>query len=191
MTGSQTNGDAKWKEAVEGLTDATIKTFFPDGVAYEIACEGGMTCTTDMLSYKGYLHRWLATATQVAPIIAGKILPVLKTSTEAAVSTCTGEANGRTCGFRWSKRQYDGSHGAGQQMNVLAAVSSLLIEQSPPPYTNETGGTSKGDPLAGLNSHTPHEPRPITAGDRAGAGFLTILLIVAGVGTFSWMSIGV
>ncbi|AEO57010.1 glycoside hydrolase family 76 protein [Thermothelomyces thermophilus ATCC 42464] len=187
-----TNGSDKWREAIEGLADATIKTFFPDGVAYEIACEQGMTCTADMLSFKGYLHRWLATATQVAPILSEKILPVLKTSTEAAVSTCTGEANGRTCGFQWSKRQYDGSHGAGQQMNVLAAVSSLLIDQSPPPYTNMSGGTSKGDPLAGTNSRsTLNEPRQITGGDRAGAGILTILLIAAGVGTFGWMSTGV
>ncbi|KAL2145560.1 hypothetical protein VTI28DRAFT_6798 [Corynascus sepedonium] len=187
-----TKGSDKWKDRLERLTDATVKTFFPDGVAYELACEKHMTCTADMLSFKGYLHRWMATATQVAPFLADKVLPVLKKSTEAAVSTCTGEANGRTCGFKWETRAYDGSKGAGQQMNVLAAVSALLIDQVPPPVSSDSGGTSKGDPMAGSNSrHAKNEPRPITAGDKAGASILTILLIAAGVGTFGWMSTGV
>lgn len=153
-----------------------------------------MSCTADMLSYKGYLHRWMAVATQVAPFLADKILPVLKKSTEAAVSTCTGEANGRTCGFKWNTKAYDGSHGAGQQMNVLGAVSSLLIAQSPPPVTNMTGGTSQGDPEAGTHSDRNNKKgdlRPITAGDKAGASILTILVIVSAMGTFGWMSTGV
>ncbi|KAK3296807.1 glycoside hydrolase family 76 protein [Chaetomium fimeti] len=188
-----TNGSEKWKQRVESLADATIKTFFPDDVAYEIACEEHMSCTADMLSYKGYLHRWMAVATQVAPFLSGKVLPVLKKSTEAAVSTCTGEANGRTCGFKWNTGAYDGSHGAGQQMNVLGAVSSLLIAQSEPPVTNMTGGTSKGDPEAGTHSdrNKKNELRPITAGDKAGASILTILVIVSAVSTFGWMSTGV
>lgn len=151
-----------------------------------------MSCTADMLSFKGYLHRWMATATQIAPFLADKILPVLKTSTEAAISTCTGEANGRTCGFKWNTHAYDGSHGAGQQMNVLAAVSSLLITSAPPPVTNMTGGTSKGDPMAGMHSdHNMPEFKPITTADRAGAGILTILTVGAAVGTFGWMSTGI
>jgi mannan endo-1,6-alpha-mannosidase len=173
------------------LTNATIRLFFPDNIAYEIACEEHMTCTTDMLSFKGYLHRWLAQSTQVAPILADTILPVLKTSTEAAVSTCTGEANGRTCGFKWNTKAYDGSHGAGQQMNVLAAVSTLLIGQAAPPYTNSTGGTSQGDYNAGTNSDTFQEKSdPPTTGDKAGAGILTVLILVSAIGTFGWMSIG-
>jgi mannan endo-1,6-alpha-mannosidase len=150
-----------------------------------------MSCTTDMLSFKGYIHRWMAVATQIAPFLAPKVLPVLRTSTEAAISTCTGEANGRTCGFKWSEKVYDGSKGAGQQMNVLGAVSSLLVDEAAPPVTNDTGGTSKGDPNAGSHSdNLQREERPVTAGDKAGAGILTVLTLAGAVGTFGWMSMG-
>lgn len=166
--------------------------FFPNGIAYEIACEEKMSCTTDMLSFKGYLHRWLATATQLAPFLAPKVRPVLKTSAEAAVATCAGEANGRTCGFKWSTKAYDGSRGAGQQMNVLAAVSSLLIPHAPPPVTASAGGTSKGDPNAGSHSDNFQKVLvPPTTADKAGASILTILILASAVGTFGWMSTGI
>jgi mannan endo-1,6-alpha-mannosidase len=188
----QTNGSDTWKGRLSGLTDATLKTFFPDNIAYEIACEEHMSCTTDMLSFKGYVHRWLSTATQIAPFLAEKVLPVLKTSAEAAVSTCTGEANGRTCGFKWNTHAYDGSHGAGQQMCVLAAVSSLLIGEVGPPLTNSTGGTSLGDPNAGSHSDSfNHELAPITTGDKAGAAILTMIILLSAVGTMGWMSTGI
>ncbi|KAK3996725.1 glycoside hydrolase [Cladorrhinum sp. PSN332] len=187
-----TNGSDVWATRLEGLVDSTLAVFFPNNTAYEVACEEHMSCTTDMLSFKGYIHRWMATATQVAPIIAPKVLPVLKTSAEAAIATCKGEANGRTCGFKWSTKAYDGSHGAGQQMNVLGAVSSLLVGQSKPPVTNSTGGTSKGDPNAGTHSDNfKHEEAPPTAGDKAGAGVLTFAVLVSVIGTFGWMSTGV
>ncbi len=151
-----------------------------------------MSCTTDMLSFKGYLHRWLATATQIAPFLAGTILPVLQTSTAAAVSTCLGGDNARTCGFKWNTHAYDGSYGAGQQMNVLAAVSSLLISQAAAPVTNSTGGTSVGDPNAGSQSDNfKEELAPITTADKAGAAILTIVILVSAVGTMGWMSFGV
>lgn len=150
-----------------------------------------MTCTADMLSFKGYLHRWMSTATQIAPFIAPKVMPVLKKSTEAAIQTCTGGQNQRTCGFKWNTMAFDGSVGAGQQMNVLAAVSSLLIDQVPPPVTNMTGGTSKGDPNAGLHSDNfQHTLEPITTADKAGASILTLLILCSSVGTFGWMSVG-
>lgn len=157
-----------------------------------MACEEHMSCTTDMLSFKGYVHRWLATATQVAPFITDTVMPILRSSAEAAISTCTGEANGRTCGFKWNKRVYDGSHGAGQQMNVLGAVSTLLIGQSKVPFTNNTGGTSRGNPDAGSHSDTfnGHSTPPTTA-DKAGAGILTFVILAGAIGTFGWMSTGV
>jgi mannan endo-1,6-alpha-mannosidase len=188
----QTNGEEKWRVRTQGLVDATIRIFFPDNIAYEIACEEHMSCTTDMLSFKGYLHRWMAVTTQIAPFTAAKILPVLRTSAEAAVATCTGEANGRACGFKWNTKAYDGSHGAGQQMNVLGAVSSLLIEQARVPLTNSTGGTSRGDPNAGSHSDTfDGKLIPPTTADKAGAGIITVIILGAAVGTFGWMGTGI
>ena len=169
--------------------NATFNAFFPKDIAYEAACEGHMTCTTDMLSYKGYVARWIKQAAQVAPFLVAQTESVLRTSAAAAVQQCTGGPTGRACGFQWSSGSFDGSVGAGQTMNVLGAVSSLL--SAPAPVTNSTGGTSAGDYSAGQNSDTfMYSPKPLTAGDRAGAAILTILVVVCGAGTFVWMSTG-
>lgn len=186
-----TNGNETWKGRVEGLLDRTLDLFFPNGIAYEIACESRMSCTTDMLSFKGYLHRWLAQVGQVAPFTASKIEDVLKTSTQAAIAQCTGGTNGRTCGFQWSSGTFDGVTGAGETMNVLSAVSARLVKNVEGPVTNSTGGTSKGNPNAGSDSHdySLEYPPPTTA-DKAGAGILTFLVLAGCISTFTWMSIG-
>ncbi len=144
-----------------------------------------------MLSFKGYVHRWLAVTGQLAPFTHDTIMATLKTSTAAAIAQCTGGTNGRTCGFHWSSKAFDGSVGAGQTMNVLAAVSSLLIDSAPGPFTNATGGTSIGDPNAGADSDAFKSIlKPITTGDRAGAAILTLLVLTGAAGTFGWMSFG-
>ncbi len=99
--------EAKWQTRVQGLLAATIKTFFPGGIAYEVACEQGKTCTTDMLSFKGYVHRWLAVTGQLCPFAHDSIMATLQTSTQAAIKQCTGGTNGRTCGFHWSSGVFD------------------------------------------------------------------------------------
>ncbi|KAI1170457.1 glycoside hydrolase family 76 protein [Nemania sp. FL0916] len=184
-------GDSKWEDRVNGLIDATFRVFFPNNTAYEVACEQHMTCTADMLSFKGYLHRWMATTTQIAPFSAKKILPVLQHSAQAAVNQCTGPPNGRTCGFSWSSGVFDNSVGAGQTMDALAAVSSLLIGQSRSPVTNADGGTSVGDPNAGIGSGSIGDDLPpIATKDRAGAGVVTAVIILTAGAAFGWMGIG-
>lgn len=180
-----------WKTRVNKLVDHGLETFFPKGIAYEPTCEPWGTCSTDMLSFKGYVHRWYATTTQVAPFTAGKILPVLKTSATAAIKQCTGGALGRQCGFKWDSGKYDGLTGVGQEMNVLGAVSSLLIGSSKGPVTNSTGGTSQGNPNAGANPNSFEIPvKPITAGDKAGASIVTIIVVCSTVSLLGWMSLG-
>lgn len=174
---------------------ATLKNFFPEpkNVAYEVPCEYTTgACSPDMLSFKGYVHRWLAVVTQVAPFTKDTILPILKTSAEAAVAQCTGGTSGRVCGFYWSGGSFvdpsvDETTGAGEQMNVLAAVSSLLIEDASPPVTNSSGGISTGNPKAGDNSHDMPVPRALTTADRAGAGILTFVMLSMCIGAFTWM----
>ncbi|KAK6214235.1 hypothetical protein LQW54_004662 [Pestalotiopsis sp. IQ-011] len=186
-----TNGNDTWKERLDGLIDGTFRVFFPNDIAFEIACEEHMTCTTDMLSFKGYVHRWMSTITQIAPYTADKILPVLKTSATAGIGQCTGGDNQRTCGFGWAEGTFDGSVGAGQTMNVLGAISSLLVGESKVPVTNSTGGTSGGNYNAGQDSDSFTNSLPaITQGDRAGAGILTVLILASATGTFGWMSLG-
>lgn len=192
--GKQTNGSQTWRTRVDELTKATLRDFFPNDTAFEMPCEGRRgSCTADMLSFKGYVHRWLSVVSQVAPFTRDDILPVLRTSATAAVAQCTGGETGRKCGFYWSSGQFvdpstDRTSGAGEQMSVLAAVSSLLIEDADPPATNKTGGISKGNPNAGSEGG-PREHGSITTGDRAGAGILTMILLGSALGMWGWMSI--
>ncbi len=179
-----------WRSRVEGLLNNMLTVFFPDGVAKEISCETAdkMTCTTDMLSFKGYLHRWLAVTAQLAPFTKARIMATLRSSAAAAVRQCTGGASGRVCGFRWVQGAYDGTDGAGQEMNVLGALLSLLVDTAPGPYTSSQGGTSAGDPNAGGDGTLGAYFRPITAADRAGAGILTALLLGSLAATLLWMA---
>jgi mannan endo-1,6-alpha-mannosidase len=193
----QTNGSTIWKERVEGLVNSTINVFFPKGIAYEVTCEATLVhCTIDMLSYKAYLVRWMAAATKVAPFIYESVVAVLKTSATAAALQCSGSPsdhpNGRMCGLSWSKgAEWDGTSGVGQQMAALEVVQSNLIQQAKAPLTNSTGGTSQGDPNAGLNDPSTQDPtatKPPTNGDKAGAGILTALVLCGVIGTMWWMN---
>jgi hypothetical protein len=46
------------------------------------------------------------------------------------------------CGFHWISGAFDGEVGAGQQMNVLGALSALLIDEAAVPLTNAVSVTS-------------------------------------------------
>lgn len=193
-TAKKTESAEKWKGRLDKLLDAFIDRFFPDGILFEYNCEQGKGyCKTDQLSFKGYVHRWLAVVTQIAPHTADLILPVLKSSAEAAVKQCTGGETGRVCGFYWSKGEFvdpgkDLTSGAGEAMNVLAAVSSLLIDEADGPVTKKTGGISEGDPNAGVDSEPPGRVfKPITIGDKVGAGILTAVVAGMALGMFAFM----
>lgn len=190
-----TEGSDVWRGRIEKLTEAILRDFFPNNIAFEVPCEGRQGgCTADMLSFKGYVARWLSVVTQIAPFTADTILPVLKQSAQAAVKQCTGSATGRRCGFYWGTGAYvdtavDKTSGAGEAMNVLGAVSSLLIGETDPPATNETGGISKGDPNAGNGGGSlGNELPPITTADKAGAGILTAILLGGLLSATCWMS---
>lgn len=174
----------KWKDRINALLTAHFEVFFPNNTAYETFCENkDDECTADMLSFKGYSHRWLSMVTQIAPFTRDRILPVLLNSTRAAINQCTGPPTGRRCGFYWTSGKFvdpsvDKTTGAGEAMDVLAAVSSLLIDEVEPPVTNETG-ISKGDPNAGIRAPPkPKEFREIKPGDKVGATIVTLLYIV-------------
>lgn len=186
----KTNGSSEWQEHVTGLVNRTLSVFFSDDIAVEVACEltDSVQCTADMLSYKGYLHRWLAQTTQMAPFTSSTILPVLEVSAQAALKNCNEDG---TCGFRWTTDSYDGDTGAGQQMNALGAIMSLLIsrEDVSDPVTETSGGTSEGNANAGSgSSSTGSSEKPITTADRAGAGIVTAVLLLGMGSVFVWMS---
>ncbi|KAI0407552.1 family 76 glycoside hydrolase [Xylaria palmicola] len=179
--------DQLWLDRINGLLDGIERVFFIDGVAYEPACEAG-ACTADMLTYKGFLHRWMAYTAKLVPTTSARIMPLLRSSTKAAVAQCTGGDNGRQCGFHWTSGKFDGLLGVGQQMNVLAALSSLLVLDAPVAVTNDTGGTSMGDPDAGSDRVDITQLSPITTGDRAGAGVLTVVVVAIASASLWWMA---
>jgi len=186
-----TNGSALWQGRLEGLLNSTIRTFFPNNIAYEVACEPHLTCTTDMFSFKAYLTRWMAATTIIAPFTKDAIMPCLAASAQAAALQCSGGTNGRTCGLSWSKGAvWDGTQGVGQQMAAMSAIFSNLVPNVPAPVTNMTGGTSVGNNAAGSQSvANPAAISPVTEGDRVGAGIITTILLVGATGMFGWMSI--
>lgn len=112
-------------------------------MATEAICESSDNCSIDMLAMKGVTHQWYTEAIQLAPHAADKVLPVLQNSAKAAVSQCTGGKYSRQCGARWSTGEYDGETGANQELGVLNAVFSFLVDGARPQFTAENGGISK------------------------------------------------
>jgi len=185
----QTNGKEIWDARLTAVTKRTLEWFFPQGIAIEMACEldTHVQCTTDMLSFKGYVARFLAQTVQVAPKMHDIIMPVLRTSAAGMVNSCNPDG---TCGFRWNTGAYDGQTGAGQQMNALGTLMALLVDEQRviPPVTNSTGGTSLGNPAGGGNGAVERVLKPITTADRAGAGILTALGLLGIAGTLALMN---
>lgn len=94
-----------------------------------------------------------------------------------------------TCGSTWLTGEWDGAFGVGQQMNALEVIQSNLIDTVQGPLGNGSGGTSIGDPGAGLggNYDSSLYLDDITTADRAGAGILTVLVVAAMVGGGYWI----
>ncbi|KAH9904666.1 family 76 glycoside hydrolase [Xylariomycetidae sp. FL2044] len=160
-----TGGDGVWRERVKGFLENALAVFFPEGVALEAACEGSGLCNTDIKFYKGLTHRWLASTMRLAPFTADQILPVLKTSAAAAVSTCTGGDNGRMCSFGWSSSSSsDGGDDANEssvgtaegQFGVLGALISIMAENTTATSSSSGGDSSSetGNTGSGANNAT-------------------------------------
>lgn len=188
----QTEGSAIWENHVTGLLNNT-HIFFKNGVMMEQGCENVKTCDTDQLSFKAYFSSWLASTTTLAPFTSAQIFPLLASTSKAVAQVCNGGANGRLCGFRWTQAPTnDGNVGVGQQMSALAAIQSAMV-QIPgkkviaPLVTTTTGGTSKGDASAGINSQNQTEAmllnmEPVATRDRVAAGILTFAVATTVVG---------
>jgi mannan endo-1,6-alpha-mannosidase len=157
----------------------------------EVVCESSGKCDNDQVSFKAYLSRWLAASTKMAPFTYDAVMTKLSTSATAAAAQCSGGDESRTCGTKWTVgTAWDGTSGVGQQMSALEVIQSNLIGQATGPVTNTTGGTSVGNSNAGGDSDTLSDLNgsPTTAGDRAGAGILTALILVSVVGGAWWIS---
>ncbi|KAJ4386148.1 hypothetical protein N0V93_009041 [Gnomoniopsis smithogilvyi] len=123
--------DQYWRDEVNVLLHAMLQDFFPSGVFFEPACEGTISvpeggCTQDMKSFRGLVMRWMADTAQLCPWTREPIIAAIRSSTVAAIETCTGGENGRMCGMRWGLRKFDEDVNLGQEMGVLSALMTML-----------------------------------------------------------------
>jgi hypothetical protein len=190
-----TNGAPKWDTALRKMLTKSDQ-FFPaetGGVMVEI-CEHSVKCNADQESFKAYLGRWYGATIQMAPFTHDIIMPKLLKSAVRAAQTCTGPSqhNGGPyqCGMRWYMDGFDGTGGVGPQMSALNIISVLNAARTPPPYSSVTGGVSQGNPNLGTQvgpGSVPIFQGHVTAGDKAGAALLTLLVAAGMLGGGWWM----
>lgn len=164
--------------------------FFKNNIMYEVACEINGKCNTDQRSFKAYLARWMGYTAIVAPWSKELMWDKMVTSAKAAAAHCNAGVNNTQCGLRWWQDGNDGSFGVGEQMAAMEMIQNLLIANVSGPVTEAKGGTSKSDPSAGGDSSNKGEPivfSEITTGDKAGAGFLTTLVLIGILAGAWWM----
>lgn len=179
-----TGGDERWQARTQGLVSRSAEIFFPNNIAIERSCDPVRGCNIDQRTFKGYLLRWMASTSQIAPFTFDTLSPLIKSSAQAAALQCSGTTGapdfrgtpGTACGSDWTKgAAFDGLVGVGEQMSALSAMQySLVTKETVGPVTADTGGTSTGDVNAGASTmgKIPHL-EPITTADRIAAGFLT------------------
>ncbi|KAH7318469.1 mannan endo-1,6-alpha-mannosidase DCW1 [Stachybotrys elegans] len=185
--------DQVWRDRIDGVLANIQRRFFQDGIMFEQICEPFANCNIDQRSFKGYLTRWMAWTTRVAPYTYDTIHPLLLADAEAAASICTGTSPefrghpGTGCGMRWTTPGvHDGLYGVGEQMNALSAVMYTLMDDVDPPATLSSGATSPDDPTGGTQDVSFELP-DITTGDRVGAGILTVLYMASCLGFTSFL----
>ncbi|KAF4582133.1 Mannan endo-1,6-alpha-mannosidase [Ophiocordyceps camponoti-floridani] len=183
-----------WKIRRDGLLRESLTRFSKDQVLFEQFCEPSRRCNNDQQSFKGFMARWLASTIKLAPETTDSIMPVLRATAQAAAASCAGSTApgpppagfngqpGTACGFGWEQKNFDGITGVPPQMNAVAALIYPLAQKAKAPVTVKAGGTSKGDPNAGSQQKDPTALKPITAGDKAGAGFLTLFMVAGSLG---------
>ncbi|KAF7547812.1 hypothetical protein G7046_g8893 [Stylonectria norvegica] len=134
-------GKAEWATRAEQLLNGTNWFFSPlpnsTNVMYEAACEGPGTCNYDMVTFKGYLSRFLWQSAQLLPSLRPKVNTLLETSAQAAAKGCSGGKNGQQCSLKWYVNGFDGNPGLGQQMCALETIQGLLIDDADKPFKGD------------------------------------------------------
>lgn len=186
-----TGGNTTWESRTRNLLEA-MQIFFQSNIMAEYECETNDNCNNDQQSFKAYTARFLAVTTRVAPWTFDLIHTWLSASAYAAAKSCTGGTTGTLCGLKWTVGHYDGTTGAGEEMAALEVIGAQIMYSKPGPLSAKTGAISKGNASAGSappltlpGSYT----KPITTGDRAGAGILTTLLGLASIGCTAFIII--
>ena len=134
----------------------------------------------------------MALTAQLVPETKDRIKPKLLGSAEALGKSCTGMGN-NTCGVRWHGGKWDGWNGMEEEISATGGFGApILVDMGSAPVTTFTGGNSTSDPNAGQggNNNNQNTLKPITTGDKAGAGILTALFVPGWVALLAWMILG-
>ncbi|KAI1284325.1 cell wall glycosyl hydrolase [Xylaria sp. FL0933] len=191
-----TGGSEIWEQRTQGLMTRAVDVFFNGtGIPVEQSCEPSNQCNNDQQSFKGYLMRWMAASSQMAPFTFDTLMPLVRSSAAAAALQCSGSPPadqfkgdpGTACGFKWTQQaNFDGQVGVGEQMSALSAIQYTLVKKqqvSKAPVTASTGGTSIGNVNAGAATASKlPTPAPITMGERVAAGFATTAILMSVLG---------
>lgn len=159
----------------------------------DITCEPKGICNFNEILFKGLVSSWLAFTSILVPDTADLIRPKLQASAQAAAQGCTGN-NNQTCGIKWYTNKWDGTTGMEQEISATNVFLANLVQFGgiDGPVTANTGGDSKSDPNAGSDgqSSDKNKEKPITNGDKAGAGILTTIFVVGWAGSMAWLLTG-
>lgn len=123
-----TNASDQWRDRVTGFLNATSIFFANASIIYEPACEPNGRCDVDQQAFKGLFARQLGRTVVSAPFTAGNILPLLKSSAEAAARSCSGGPKGVSCGQKWyTSEGYDGVTGLGETLSAFEVIQANLV----------------------------------------------------------------
>jgi len=176
--------------------DTTFRTFFINqDVIEDITCEPIEICNNNEILFKGLTVSWLAYTALLIPSLYDKIIPMLESSAAGCAASCTGNSN-NTCGVSWYEFQWDGWTGMEEQISASQMFSNMLVKYyntwEKAPLTDKTGGSSASNPNAGLGEGSTDMPvlPPITTGDQAGAGILTVVFVGGWIALMVFMLMG-
>ncbi|KAJ5533614.1 mannan endo-1-6-alpha-mannosidase [Penicillium frequentans] len=191
--------DEYWLNCTTGLLNSLWSTFFTEKNNYIISdweCETREICNNNEVLFKGLVASWLAQTALLIPSLYDEILSKLQASGQGAANSCTGNSNS-TCGVRWTTGTWDGLQGMEQQISASNAFSVQMLPwingtEYGPPVTSKTGGNSSSNVNAGENEDagSGQTTKPVTTGDKAGAGILTIIFVGGLVGMATFMFLG-
>lgn len=75
-------------------------------------------------------------------------------------------------------------------MAALGGITSnLMLFEAQSPKTIESNPNATETEIDHHSDEEPNTPKPITTGDRAGAGIITVVIAIAVAGTVVWMII--
>lgn len=129
-------GQDKWNQRTEKLLDEAGQYFFTGkdkNIMWEAACEPTNTCNYDMITFKGYLSRFMWQTAHIMPQLRKKVEDLMIPTAKAVAASCSGGQSGHQCGMKWYLGGFDNVATFGGAMCALEAVQGLLAQGSAAP----------------------------------------------------------